>query len=69
ILLLEEGEVAHYGSHELLLRESPQYRELYELQFGRQKEPVTSEAIVDGKNGQIEAHGVATFVVAPSGAA
>ena len=34
ILLLEDGQVAHYGAHEQLLRESPQYRELYELQFG-----------------------------------
>lgn len=69
ILLLEDGEVAHYGSHEQLLRESPQYRELYELQFGRQKETTLEEVVADGTNGQIEAHGVAAFVVAPSGAA
>ncbi|MGH7600842.1 MAG: ABC transporter ATP-binding protein [bacterium] len=39
-LLLEDGQLAHYGAHEQLLRESPQYRELYELQFGP-KGPLT----------------------------
>lgn len=34
IILLEEGQLAHIGSHQQLLRESEQYREFYELQFG-----------------------------------
>jgi subfamily B ATP-binding cassette protein MsbA len=61
ILLLEDGQVAHYGAHEQLLRESPQYRELYELQFGpkgplpcRQTEPAAGKTVSGGKNGQIE---------------
>jgi ATP-binding cassette subfamily B protein len=37
VLLLEEGQLAHYGSHEQLMRESSQYRQLYELQYGWQK--------------------------------
>ncbi|HEX9654712.1 MAG TPA: ABC transporter ATP-binding protein [bacterium] len=38
VLLLEEGQPALQGTHPELLRASPQYRELYELQFGRQRE-------------------------------
>jgi ATP-binding cassette subfamily B protein len=50
ILLLEEGELAHEGAHEQLLRESPRYRELYELQFGSRQESAAED---DGANGQI----------------
>ncbi len=65
ILLLEEGQLAHYGAHEQLMRESPQYRELYELQFGWQKEPAAGEVASGGKNGQIESQDVAPFAVTP----
>jgi len=37
ILVLETGQAAHAGTHTQLLRESPAYRELYELQFGKQQ--------------------------------
>jgi ATP-binding cassette subfamily B protein len=66
ILLLEDGQVAHYGVHEQLMRECPHYRELYELQFGRQREPAASEAASGGENGEIATQDVATFVVTPS---
>lgn len=36
ILVLEEGKMAQQGTHDVLMRISPQYRELYELQFGQQ---------------------------------
>jgi ATP-binding cassette subfamily B protein len=36
ILMLEAGKPAAYGTHEALMRTSQGYRELYELQFGRQ---------------------------------
>jgi ATP-binding cassette, subfamily B, bacterial len=36
ILMLEAGKPAAYGTHEALMRTSTGYRELYELQFGRQ---------------------------------
>ncbi len=38
ILLLDEGQKAFFGTHEALLRESKQYRELYELQYGWQRD-------------------------------
>ncbi|NUO78557.1 ABC transporter ATP-binding protein [candidate division KSB1 bacterium] len=38
ILLLDEGQAAYFGTHEELLRASKQYRELYELQYGWQRE-------------------------------
>lgn len=50
ILLLEEGELAHQGTHEQLLAQCPQYRELYELQFGWQKEL----AAAGNGNGRLE---------------
>ena len=34
ILLLENGQRAGYGTHEVLLKTSPQYKELYNYQFG-----------------------------------
>ena len=37
ILLLDEGRVAHLGTHQELMEESEKYREYYELQFGKQK--------------------------------
>lgn len=52
ILLLEEGQLAHFGSHEQLWRSSPQYRELYELQFGRQK----TTAAPDAEAGDYDGH-------------
>ncbi|WP_321506210.1 ABC transporter ATP-binding protein [uncultured Methanoregula sp.] len=35
IILLEDGKIAASGAHEQLLRESPQYREIYDSQLGR----------------------------------
>ncbi len=37
ILLLEAGQTAQVGAHAQLLHDSPVYRELYELQFGKQQ--------------------------------
>jgi ATP-binding cassette subfamily B protein len=59
ILLLEDGQLAHQGTHEQLLRESARYRELYELQCGqaygrRPQESVAAVADSDGRNGHIE---------------
>jgi ATP-binding cassette subfamily B protein len=52
ILLLEEGQLAHQGTHAQLLQKSPQYRELYELQFiGQQKTP--DAAAIEGNNGHV----------------
>ncbi|MCG3119074.1 MAG: putative ABC transporter ATP-binding protein [bacterium] len=53
ILLLEEGQLAHLGSHEQLLHNSPPYRELYELQFGRQKTTAMPEMEAGGDNGRL----------------
>ncbi len=39
ILVLDEGQVVQQGTHAVLLRISPRYRELYELQFGVQASP------------------------------
>jgi hypothetical protein len=36
--MLEAGKPAAYGTHEALMRTSQGYRELYELQYGRQLE-------------------------------
>jgi ATP-binding cassette, subfamily B, bacterial MsbA len=52
ILLLEEGRLAHQGTHEQLLRESAHYRELYELQFGRQE--FAEVEVSDENNGRVE---------------
>lgn len=38
ILVLEEGECAGYGTHEELLKRSPSYRQIYELQMGGMEE-------------------------------
>ncbi len=72
ILLLEDGHVAHYGAHEQLIRQSPHYRELYELQFahtgplpGWQKKPPAVEAASGGVNGQIEPQNAAAIVAVP----
>ncbi len=54
ILLLEEGQIARLGSHEELLKTSPHYCELYELQFGRQVKSALPENAADGNNGKIE---------------
>jgi ATP-binding cassette subfamily B protein len=56
ILLLEEGQLAHQGTHEQLMLESPQYRELYELQFNpdQSTEPMVSEETGNGNNGRID---------------
>ncbi len=35
ILLLDEGQIAHIGTHKQLMENSKEYRELYELQFGK----------------------------------
>ncbi len=49
ILLLEDGQLAHVGTHEQLMNESEPYRELYDLQFGRALEPAaTASARNDG---------------------
>ncbi|MDZ7291891.1 MAG: ABC transporter ATP-binding protein/permease [candidate division KSB1 bacterium] len=66
ILLLQEGQLAHQGTHEQLLRESPEYRELYELQFGWQREMTRGEADSNGTNGKIEAEEVAMSEGTPS---
>ncbi|MFQ5633519.1 MAG: ABC transporter ATP-binding protein, partial [bacterium] len=64
ILLLEGGELAHIGTHAQLMQESPQYRELYELQFGWKK--AFAEAEKDGANGKLQPDGLP---VKPSAAA
>jgi ATP-binding cassette subfamily B protein len=51
VLLLEAGQVAHQGTHEQLLRESPQYRELYELQQDQPQALVAVEATAAGPHG------------------
>jgi ABC-type multidrug transport system fused ATPase/permease subunit len=58
ILLLEEGQIAHQGTHQELMRNSPQYRELYELQLGRQRKSAGPEAVADGNNGKIETENI-----------
>jgi ATP-binding cassette subfamily B protein len=50
VLLLEAGQLAHQGTHAQLLRDSAQYRTLYELQFGRQQALAATEAAVEGSN-------------------
>jgi len=59
IVVLEEGQLAHQGTHEQLLRQSPQYRELYELQFGWQQKLAPAEIEAGGNNGHIEPAAVA----------
>ncbi len=54
IIMLEEGQLAHLGTHEQLLRQSPPYRELYELQFGWQRELAAETAAANGGNGRLE---------------
>ena len=50
ILLLDEGQAAHFGTHEQLMRESNHYRELYELQYGWQREASIALAHANGNN-------------------
>ena len=59
ILLLEDGQLAHQGTHEQLLRQSPQYRALYELQYGWQQKLAPGETTVGDNNGHIEPAAVA----------
>jgi len=59
ILVLEEGQLAHQGTHEQLLRQSPQYRELYELQFGWQQKLAPAEIEAGGNNGYLAPANVA----------
>jgi ABC-type multidrug transport system fused ATPase/permease subunit len=54
ILLLEDGQLAHFGKHEQLLRESAAYRELYELRFGGASISDQENNRVDGKLTQDE---------------
>jgi ABC-type multidrug transport system fused ATPase/permease subunit len=54
IIMLEEGQLAHLGTHEQLLRQSPPYRELYELQFGWQRELAAATAAANGGNGRLQ---------------
>ena len=61
ILLLEEGQVAHCGSHEQLLCTSAQYRELYELQFGWQRE-LEAAASTNGNHELAEVEGAVVSV-------
>jgi ATP-binding cassette subfamily B protein len=49
ILMLEAGKPAAYGTHEALMRTSRGYRELYELQFGRQ--PAYTTVATDDASG------------------
>jgi ATP-binding cassette subfamily B protein len=53
ILLLEEGQLAHQGSHEQLLLSSAQYLEFYELQVGKLQKPPLIAAEKDGNNGHL----------------
>ena len=48
VLLLEAGQLAHQGTHAQLLRESAQYRALYELQLGRQQALAAVDAAAEG---------------------
>jgi ATP-binding cassette subfamily B protein len=48
VLLLEAGQLAHQGTHAQLLRESAQYRALYELQLGRQPALAAVDAAAEG---------------------
>jgi len=59
ILLLEDGQLAHQGTHEQLMYESAQYREFYALQFGRQQHLTAVAADSDGNNGHVEPEHVA----------
>ncbi len=56
ILLLEKGRLTHQGAHEQLLRESPHYRELHELQFGRRQKLAAAS---DENNGHLKPEQVA----------
>lgn len=59
VLLLETGQAAQGGTHEQLLRESPAYRELYELQFGWQHKSMPAETASGGPNGRLTPSAVA----------
>jgi ATP-binding cassette subfamily B protein len=59
ILLLEDGELAHQGTHAQLLRESAPYRELYELQFGSSWDLPAVEWYGERTNGKIASEKIA----------
>lgn len=50
VLLLEAGQLACQGTHAQLLRENAQYRDLYDLQLGRQQAAAVAVA-TEGTNG------------------
>ncbi len=54
ILLLDEGQLAHLGTHEQLLSESAQYRELYELQFGSKNRQLPGKTPQEGNSGLVD---------------
>jgi ABC-type multidrug transport system fused ATPase/permease subunit len=56
ILVLEEGKLAGYGTHDELMRSSRDYRELYELQFGRQRYYAEALAEAIGDDGKVAAY-------------
>jgi ATP-binding cassette subfamily B protein len=49
ILFLEEGQLAHQGTHARLMEECQPYRQLYRLQFGNQQAKPQLEAVHEGK--------------------
>lgn len=49
ILVLEEGRLAGFGTHEQLIKICAPYRELYELQFGRARELAPATVGDEGK--------------------
>ena len=53
ILLLDEGAKAFFGTHEELLRDSKQYRDLYELQYGWQRELNAELATTNGHDDKL----------------
>jgi ATP-binding cassette subfamily B protein len=55
ILVLAEGKLDGYGSHEELMRTCRHYRALHELQFGRQLEDASAAVDAIGDNGRLVA--------------
>ena len=49
ILMLDHGKLEGYGAHEELMNTSPGYRDLYELQFGRQVASPATDETGDGE--------------------
>ncbi|RMD98634.1 MAG: ABC transporter ATP-binding protein [Calditrichaeota bacterium] len=60
ILLLEEGELAHMGTHEELMKQSKEYRELYKAQFSWQQELKADRGAIDAPNGKEQKAAVPT---------